>query len=632
MFRLATSTSRKSKQRGSALIITLVVMVSLVGLLFAASSMSTIEVKQSRTMVNDVRSDYVAQAGVERGINFLSAAAANSTMANPLGGLANLFGAGPTFSPFIGTPLLNGTERVGAYSVTLTNVAQTATSITIAIDATGYMPDAPSALPPGQQVTSWKALRTTVRYSLAPSEVFDYGYFINNWGWFYGSTIYCYGNARSNGQFDCGGYAPTMTGQPLYDGLTWTGGNANLSGYRDDNNDGLSDGNDGGLWSAWDIVNSANMQGNAGNAANQHDFQPVVEMPNLTDLTQYEAAAIAQNGSIRIDGVEYSDAVLGDEPGEKQHIYLVGTTAKPIEISGSVVIRGDVIIRGVVQGQGAIYAGGNVYVPNSVTYKTGPAQPRPANNTQASTEAWLTANKNKDFLGLFARENIVVGDHTNATWRFYVNGWMNDSLNVSAEDSGTDGIPHTRKGRDGILGTADDDVLEGDGLFSVQTYTAADEAAGIIPPGYDVGDAIPSSGEDIDGDGVYDGTATLAAVTLTTPMTPANFAGNIPPGGVATYSSIASMSAHTLEAVFYTNHTFCWTVLGGTAAKINGALVSRNENIIYGTPSMTVNQDCRLLGGASSMAANWLPLTIQPVEVMRWVELDRDPNKFLVGP
>ena len=32
------------------------------------------------------------------------------------------------------------------------------------------------------------------------------------------------------------------------------------------------------------------------------------------------------------------------------------------------------------------------------------------------------------------------------------------------------------------------------------------------------------------------------------------------------------------------------------------------------------------------MAANWLPRVMQPVEEMRWVELDRDPNKFVVGP
>src|SRR4029079_8359586 len=126
MFRLATSNmsarGRARSRRGSALIITLVIMVSLVGLLFAASSMSTIEMKSSRRMANDVRSDYLAQAGIERGINFLSAAVANTNLADPLGGLTNLFGAGPIFSPFIGTPLMNGTDRVGSYSVTLTNV------------------------------------------------------------------------------------------------------------------------------------------------------------------------------------------------------------------------------------------------------------------------------------------------------------------------------------------------------------------------------------------------------------------------------------------------------------------------------------------------------------------------------
>ncbi len=62
-----------------------------------------------------------------------------------------------------------------------------------------------------------------MRYILAPSRVFDYAYFINNWGWFYGDTIYCNGNARSNGQFDVAGYKPTVTGQPIYDDVDWNG-------------------------------------------------------------------------------------------------------------------------------------------------------------------------------------------------------------------------------------------------------------------------------------------------------------------------------------------------------------------------------------------------------------------------
>ncbi|MEZ5975385.1 MAG: hypothetical protein R3E96_11255 [Planctomycetota bacterium] len=160
----------------------------------------------------------------------------------------------------------------------------------------------------------------------------------------------------------------------------------------------------------------------------------------------------------------------------------MGTNSKPIVINGPVVVRGDVLISGVVEGQGVIYSGGNTYVPDSIEYKHGPPQPRPQHNFQDQTEAWLTASKNTDFLGLFSAENIVVGDFTNPSWRSNVGAWMTSSMNQSAEDAGEDGIPNTAAGRDGILGTADDDVLEGDGVFTVEFYSAADAAAGMIPP------------------------------------------------------------------------------------------------------------------------------------------------------
>jgi len=519
---------------------------------------------------------------------------------------------------------------VGGYSVSFTRVATAATSITIAIDATGYFPDAPSALPEGQQVSEWRAVRSTVRYNLAPSEVFDYAYFINNWGWFYGHTIRSFGNARSNGQFDCAGYAPTITGTPIYDSVAWTGSTANLGGYIDDNGDGLTDGNDGGTFASWDIVGAQNVQGNGGDAPNQHDFQDKIEMPNLTDLGPYEANAIASNSSITINGVTVSDGVYGDEAGEKQHLYLVGTAAKPIVLNGPVVVRGDVLISGIVTGQGAIYSGRNVYCPKSVIYKNGPSTPRPVNNSEAATEAWMSTNANKDFLGLFAREHVVVGNYTNATWQAYVNQWMTDPLNASAEDAGADGMPNTVSGRDGILGTSDDDVLEGDGVFTIEHYTDADAAHGLIPTGKNVGDPIPGTGEDIDGDGVYDGQATMAQIPTQKPLNPGHW-GNLT-RAIPNYSSISSLMANHLDAVFYTNHAFCWLVIGSQSAKINGGLVSRNESIIYGTPTLDVNQDARLLGHSSSKFANLLPRTVQPIEVLRWVELDRDPNRYAVAP
>jgi len=620
----------RNSERGSAIVGVLVVLVGIMGIVYATGTTSVVEVRESRKAIDGVRASYLAEAGVERGIQFLGQAVKNSNMSSPLLGLTNLFAAGDTITPFVGEGVTSGGNRVGGYSVSFTRVATAATSITIAIDATGYFPDAPSALPEGQQVSEWRAVRSTVRYSLAPSEVFDYAYFINNWGWFYGHTIRSFGNARSNGQFDCAGYAPTITGTPIYDSVAWTGSTANLGGYIDDNGDGLTDGNDGGTFASWDIVGAQNVQGNGGDAPNQHDFQDKIEMPNLTDLGPYEANAIASNSSITINGVTVSDGVYGDEAGEKQHLYLVGTAAKPIVLNGPVVVRGDVLISGIVTGQGAIYSGRNVYCPKSVIYKNGPSTPRPVNNSEAATEAWMSTNANKDFLGLFAREHVVVGNYTNATWQAYVNQWMTDPLNASAEDAGADGMPNTLAGRDGILGTSDDDVLEGDGVFTIEHYTDADAAHGLIPTGKNVGDPIPGTGEDIDGDGVYDGQATMAQIPTQKPLNPGHW-GNLT-SAIPNYSSISSLMANHLDAVFYTNHAFCWLVIGSQSAKINGGLVSRNESIIYGTPTLDVNQDARLLGHSSSKFANLLPRTVQPIEVLRWVELDRDPNRYAVAP
>ncbi len=626
------STSAARARRGSALLGTLIVLVALMGLLYATSRVSVVEVRDTRTSIESVQSRYLAEAGAERALNLLAHVARSGSQQDPLAGLNQLFAAGNKCTPFVAEPLSSADARIGSYSVTLTAAEQTPTSITIVIEASGYRPDAPQTLPANQPLSNWSAVSTTVRYRLAPSHVFDYGYFINNWGWFYGNTIVCRGNVRSNGQFDAAGYSPTISGQALYDAVSWDGTHAALSGYHDDNGDGAQDGNDGGLWSSWDIVGAQNLQGNGSHPQNQHDFQTPLPMPNLTNLAPYEANAIQQQSSITIGGVQVCNAVLGDEPGEKQNLYLVGTAANPIVLNGPVVVRGNLIISGYVTGQGAIYSGGNVYCPNSVMYKNPPTAPRPANGTQAADETWLAANWNKDFLGLFARENVVVGDFTNSTWQYYESLWMSDPQNASNEDCGADGIPNTRAGRDGILGTADDDVLEGDGLFSIQHYTQQDADQGLIPPGAHVGDPIPGTGEDIDGDGVHDGTATLADVILTTPLNTANWGGNMPAAGLTGYQRIASMNAAQLDAVFYTNHSFCWTVLGSQSAKINGALVSRNENIVYGTPTMEINYDCRLLGGATGRAARLLPQTLQAPEVLRWTPLDHDPNRLLALP
>ncbi len=622
----------RGSERGIAFVVTLFAATALGAMVYATSILTSTELGDSRRGIMQLKAFAIADAGVERTVAFTRAVVKKTAPLDPLAGLKTLFDDGEggfkTITAFDAEPVKDGASTLGEFVVTMDTVERL-DGMDITITSTGYFPRAPKNLPSGSRVFS-QSIRTTIRVEQEPSEIFNYAYFVNNWGWFYGDTIECNGSLRSNGQFDAGGYAPLITGQTAYDGLAWVGGNANLQGYQDSNGDGLQDGLDGGVFSGWDVVGAQNVRGEGGKSKNQHDFQDQVTMPNLTDLSVYEKSAKAQGSSIKVDGVEISDAVLGDESGEQQNLYLVGTAAKPIVITGTVVVRGNVVISGVVKGQGSIYAGGNVYIPNNLSYANPPASARPASQTKAVQEAWITANKDKDMLGLFARENIVLGDLTKSDWRYYVDWWLDNDDNKSEEDAGEDGIPNTRDGRDGIASTADDDLLDGDGEATTEKYTLKDQLLGIIPPGKSIDDPIPGTGEDIDGDGVQDGRIGLSELDLPSALTSANWGGNLPAGGVAQYSDIASLAMTKVEAVMYTNHALAWVTLPWTSpVEINGAIIARNESIIYGAPKISMNYDCRLLGGNKSYAEGIfdLPKTMAPIRTLSWQVLAHNADK-----
>lgn len=610
-------------ERGNALVGVLITTIAISGLLYATLTTTTADLRTSNLSVDDVRAQTVAQAAIEQTLHDLRGAGRKFGTLNPLQGIRNLF-TGGSYVPFAGTAHIVGGQKFGEYTVTVTIVSDTTNDIEVRIDATGYFPEAPMNTAPDRPAPRRKSLRVTTHLGLEQSRVFDNAYFINNWGWFYGSTMTSYGNARSNGPFDVAGHAPTITGQPTYAALAWTGSTATLSGYRDDNGDGLLDGNDGGIFSGWGITGATNVLGSGGETRNQHAFLDHIEMPNLSDLTSHETRAIAAGGTVSAGGVPIFTGVYGDDPGEKQHVYLVGTTADPIQINGPVVVRGSVVLSGVITGKGAIYAGGNIYLPNNLEYLNPPTSSRPADNTQAATQAWLTSNRDRDFVAVLARENIVVGDHTQASWQTNIDTWLAHPMNQSAEDAGEDGVPNTEAGKDGAPGTADDDVLEGDSAFTVQTYSAADDAKSLIPLGRSVGSAIPGSGEDIDGDGIVDPTLQLSNFELPAPLAPLHWGGNL--STPITYDTIASMTMTRLDGVFYTNHAFAWVTTPTSTVRINGALACRNECIVYGGPGIEFHYDCRLLGGNTSLVADLLPRTLRPIALSSWMVLDWDPN------
>ncbi|MEW6618850.1 MAG: Tad domain-containing protein [bacterium] len=366
-----------------------------------------------------------------------------------------------------------------------------------------------------------------------PSYVFDYVYFLNNWGWFYGSGITANGDIRSNGDFDFK-YDPTVVG------------------------DVYASGEIRGTWKT-----------PGGQDYNVYEGVEKLEMPNLQAIDFYENLAFEKNSSIKIGDEIVIDKVFGDEAGESGNIILEGTPSNPIEIKGPVVIRGDVIVKGTVQGTGTIYAGRNIYIAADIDYKNTPSSPRPASDDAAVVDQWVEANKDKDILGLAARENVIIGDYTKDPYfgyygndKWYSNYWLFD---MGCEDVGADGIPDTNvwindpEHPDGGYWT---DPTENDGIFQSKT-------------------------EDLDGDGIFDDMYNWSDVQTQVPITDFD---RLPPN-TDEFGDIATNHINKIESIIYTNHACAGRL--GNGVHFNGAIVSKDEALIYRN-TITLNYDERI--------------------------------------
>ncbi|MFT7617898.1 MAG: hypothetical protein ACI97A_001537 [Planctomycetota bacterium] len=634
---------KRKDENGSALAILPVSLIVAVGMVIASLTMSTSNVTSTYRETRKMQAYYVAKAGIERQVFDLKLLTKTAVLVDPFKGIEDFhnkktYDNGTQLKPFPAPPLQEallgpGGQPVLAGTELLNNGIVLPGTFDVSLRIEGYDDANPGAMSSSRRFvtirsTGWvpsktainavhHTIETTILVELSSSEVFDYSYFVNNWGWFYGNTIESNGNVRSNGQFDSGGYSPAVNGSPRYLGAN----GSDLYGYLDDNDDGVKDGSDGGIYAGWDIVGSQNVEGMGGQNdgsefVNQHEFDGNIEMPNLTDLTLYEQHGIATGSSVTIGSVQLTDAVFGDDPGESGNLVLFGTPANPIEITGTVVVRGSLIIKGTVSGQGVIYAGGNVYVADDLNYANPPTTTRPAGTSEGDFESWLQNNQSADSLGLFAREHVVLGDYTNSSWRLYVNNWMNSSLNKSAEDAGEDGIPNTAAGIDGLYGTSDDDLLEGDNNWSVDTYSTLHESLGQIPSGSVIGDVIPGTGEDIDGDGVFDGHFSMSEFDLPETLNSGKWGGNLP-SGASSYGQIATRYISNFDAAMYTNHALAGLIFApNDTINFNGCIVSRNEAIVYGANGMNVNHDVRLIGGGDNFGY-YLPRTFKDIRFMK---------------
>ena len=446
--------------------------------------------------------------------------------------------------------------------------------------------------------------------------------------------------------------------------------------------------------------------------------------------------------------IKVSDAVYGDnnttytgspsyycsgtntwKPGEKDNLVVTNTdAAHPTEIYGVVAVKGNIVIDGTIKGCGSIYAGNNIYSPDGISYSRPPDtfrgfittgtkdgdsnvdSPTKLETVRQNQKAWLIANQpgpadesgKKDLIGLFAKENIIVGNAASVPYSGgVVDGYttsgiiikglteqtgniqvvtdpntgstVNEPVNFNETDEGklgTDKVPNTRTEKSTPLVANEEYDAETNGEWDVEFYTDINPPpaggknpttgndftkwSGPKPTGpYSTWDpnaqnaVIPGSGEDLDGDGVYDSTMDLYDVVCfnkskaadlrskytiyknieTAPADWTNafnfdstWGGNFDPTTTTNLSSLSGDSfsngnwAKKLDGLTYTNHVWGGIVSGD----INGGFIARAECIALGG---IANHDDRVVGSGESIinAGCQIP-QVEHMDIIRWKE------------
>ena len=363
------------------------------------------------------------------------------------------------------------------------------------------------------------------------STVFDYEYFLNNWGWWWGTPIYGQGGQRSNWYFD-------FQGGPTVNGLLY----ANPSVEENE--------------VPYIIGTPAPFVGLAASDPIKyvHDGAPRVTMPNLMNFSNYIATALTDTSTngIWIGSTQVVAGVVNNgSTNGVSGLYLVGTATLPIQVKGTVVVPGDLVIQGYVTGQGTLYVGGDLYIANSLQYKNGPNySTAPETMTDTNRDAWVTSNQNKDLVAYAVNGSVFGGDVTAGDWINYEYWYPGSGLAYVGDES--------HLGADGIAGTGDDYIpfLHADG--SMSTWYDAD-GNGVVNANYNYNTDINMT------------TARANAIQ----GYPTDTSGN-----PVAYNSIATDNMGSFDGIFYTDHAMAIRSAAGSTT-FHGAVISRNEQIVF---------------------------------------------------
>jgi hypothetical protein len=416
------------------------------------------------------------------------------------------------------------------------------------------------------------------------SQVFDYEYFLNNWGWWWGSTITGNGGQRANWDFDFQG-GPQVNGY-IYAADKVEENEVPYNMFTEGPPFGGSAGSD-----PLDLV---------------HPGAPRVVMPNLLNFSNYISAAMVDTtrnglwvganqvvaGTLPNPGAPNPGGNAGNQTPQPG-LYVSGTASQPITIKGTVVIPGDLVIQGTVTGQGTLYVGGNLYIANNINYANGPNFSNPPETmTPAQRDAWAASNMSKDLVAYAVRGSILAGDVTDPDWVNWCFNYPGSGLANVGDES--------HLGADGIAGTPDDNTpfLHSDGTMSTWY--------------------------DADGDGIMEGNYNYNTdITMTSSRMshiqgyPTDANGNPLP-----YNQVATDNMGTLEGIFYTDHAAAMRLAQSTAI-FHGVIVSRNEQIVFQN-YLDLNYDSRVNSRYHNNPNQYINLGLpfgKPLQVNSFAEL-----------
>jgi hypothetical protein len=428
-----------------------------------------------------------------------------------------------------------------------------------------------------------RQIEEVVRYDRVQSGVFDYAYFINNFGWFWGDSITAEGDIRANGNFSFGGYNPTVNGDPY------------ASINPDNGANGQINGNNPIHWSIPTYQADASLRGRPtdppstnvdswgmgyNGTPTNHPYQDILEMPYLGNLADYEWLATNKNGYIKQGGNTIVSCVYSNvgpsglsNGADFGSLILDGSgTNPPIEIHGPVVIRGDVIIKGKFTGQGTIYAGRNIHIAGDVIASNPPAWHKPDTNPSDTA----TTNSTRDMLGLCAKGSTLMGNYTDGTWQYYVNTYGNQPFTQ----------PYKIDPTDVSIGYGSYQDAGGNWWFN-GNYGA------------------------FDGGMKMSGTNQVPRKFYESSLDDAKFQSIVQPSCI-----------HQIDAICYNNHLLSGLVGDGPGITFNGTVVSRDEAIIYYN-WVYMNWDIRLGSKAQDAASIdiYLPFSLATAQTVHFKEL-----------